>query len=168
MQAPICEVCLNSDILCGGCAAKLESGELSEIEVEVSRFIYKLSDKVKSLKEAKLLRVIDSDILLLVARKGDGAKLVGKGGAVVKALAKKYGKSIRVLEENEFKPFVTELLQPLSVTGFNIVYTPEGEIYKVRVPASQKQKQHLSELGLAEIVKKIFGKKIELAFDNEL
>ncbi|MEM5814245.1 MAG: hypothetical protein QXD77_00305 [Candidatus Aenigmatarchaeota archaeon] len=166
MQAPLCEVCLKSDILCGGCAAKLNNGELSQTEIEVSRFIHRLSDKIKSLQEAKLLKVIDSDVLLLVAGKGDAAKLVGKGGAIVKALAKKYDKSIKVLEEKEFRPFMTELIQPLAVSGFNMVYTPEGETYRIRVPSGQKQKQHISELALADIAQKLFGKKVELVFED--
>lgn len=166
MQAPLCEVCLKSDILCGGCAAKLDSGELNQTEIEVSRFIHRLSEKIKSLQEAKLLKVIDSDVLLLVAGKGDAAKLVGKGGAIVKALAKKYGKSIRVLEVKEFKPFMTELVQPLVVSGFNTVYTPDGEMYRIRVPSKQKQKQHISDLALVDISQKLFNKKIEVVFED--
>jgi transcription antitermination factor NusA-like protein len=166
MQAPLCQVCLNSDILCGGCSAKLASGELSQTEIEVSRFIHRLSDKIKSLQEAKLLKVIDSEVLLLVAGKGDAAKLVGKGGAIVKALAKRYSKSIRVLEEKEFRPFLTELAQPLAVSGFNTVYTADGEMYRIRVPATQKQKQHISGATLAEVAQKLFGKKVELVFED--
>jgi transcription antitermination factor NusA-like protein len=166
MQAPLCEVCLNSDILCGGCAAKLADGQLTQTEIDVSRFLHRLGDKVKSLQEAKLVKVIDTDVLLLVAGKGDGAKLVGKSGAIVKALAKKYEKSIRVLEEKEFKPFLTELLQPLPVSGFNTVYTADGESYRLRVPAAQKQKQHVSDLALANISQQLFGKKVEVVFED--
>jgi transcription antitermination factor NusA-like protein len=163
---PLCEVCLKSDILCGGCAAKMQNGQITQTEAEISRFLYNLSDKVKSLQDAKLLKVIDADVMILVAGKGDGAKLVGKGGAIVKALAKKYSKSIKVLEEKEFKPFMTELMQPLAVSGFNTVYTPEGEMYRIRVPSNQKQKQHISEPALADTAAKLFGKKIELVFED--
>jgi len=166
MQAPLCEACLNSDILCGGCAAKLAGGQLTQTEIEVSRFLHRLGDKVKSLQEAKLVKVIDSDVLLLVAGKGDGAKLVGKSGAIVKALAKKYSKSIKVLEEKEFKIFLTELVQPLSVSGFNTVYTASGEAYRMRVPASQKQKQHISPLALADIANRLYGKKVDMVFED--
>lgn len=166
MQAPLCEVCLNSDILCGGCAAKLADGRLTQTEIDVSRFIHRLSDKIKSLQEARLLKVIDTDVLVVVAGKGDAAKLVGKGGAIVKALAKKYEKSIKVLEEKDFRPFITELMQPLTISGFNTVYTPDGEVYRIRVPASQKQKQHVSEPALTNISQKLFGKKIEMVFED--
>ena len=166
MQAPLCEVCLNSDILCGGCAAKLQSGELSQTEIDVSRFMHRLSDKVKSLQDAKLLKVIDADVLVVVAGKGDAAKLVGKDGAIVKALAKKYEKSIKVVEEKEFRPFVTELMMPLKISGFNTVYTPGGEMYRIRVPSGQKQKQHISEIALANIAQKLFNKKIEVVFED--
>ena len=166
MQAPLCEVCLNSDILCGGCAAKLQSGELNQTEIDVSRFIHMLSDKVKSLQDAKLLKVIDTDVLLIVAGKGDAAKLVGKSGSIVKALAKKYNKSIRVVEHSDFKTFITEAAHPLTVSGFNVVYTPSGEVYRLRVPSAQKQKQHISEAALASVAQQLFGKKIEVVFED--
>jgi len=166
MQAPLCEVCLSSDVLCGGCATKLADGKLTQAEIDVSRFIYKLSDKVKSLQDAKLLNVIDADIMVIVAGKGDAAKLVGKGGAIVKALAKKYEKSIKVIEEKEFKPFMVELMHPLAASGFNTVFTTGGEVYRIRVPAGKKQKQHISEANLMSIAQKLFGKKIEIVFED--
>ncbi|MFH0830187.1 MAG: hypothetical protein V1887_03440 [Candidatus Aenigmatarchaeota archaeon] len=166
MRAPLCEVCLNSDILCQGCAGKLERGELSKADVDVSRFVWGMSEKLHSLKEASIKKVIDSDVLLLVAAKGDGAKLVGKGGAVVKALAKQWGKSIRVLEEKDFKPFVAELLHPLTVTGINTLYTPEGEILRVRTPVAQKSRSIITPEGFSSMVQSLYGHKAELLFED--
>jgi len=166
MRAPLCEVCLSSDILCQGCAGKLQTGELSQMEVDVSRFVFGLSDKLHSLKEATIRKIIDGDVMLIVAAKGDGAKLVGKGGAEVKALAKQWGKSIRVLEENEFRQFVSELLHPLTVTGINRLYTPDGEILRVRLPAAQKPRSIITPEGFGTMMHKLYGQKTELLFED--
>jgi len=166
MRAPLCEVCLSSDILCQGCSGKLEREELSQVEIDVSRFIFALSDKLHSLKEATVRKVIDSDVLLIVAAKGDGAKLVGKGGAVVKALAKQWGKSIRVLEENNFKAFTAELLLPLTVTGVNTLFTPEGEILRVRLPTNQKPRSMITPDGFSVMMQRLYGQKAELLFED--
>lgn len=166
MRAPLCEVCLSSNILCQGCSGKLEQGELSQADVDVSRFVWGLSEKLHSLKEATIRKIIDGDVLLIVAAKGDGAKLVGKGGAVVKALAKQWGKSIRVLEENDFRTFTAELLHPLTVTGVNTLYTPEGEVLRVRIPTAQKPRSMMTPEGFSSMMQKLYGQKAELLFED--
>jgi len=166
MRAPLCEVCLSSEILCQGCAGKLERGELTQTEVDVSRFLWNMGDKLHSLREATIRKIIDSDVLLIVAGRGDGAKVVGKGGAVVKALAKRWGKSIRVLEENEFRPFVAELLHPLTVRGVNTLYTPDGEVLRVRLPAAQKPRSMITPEGFSAMMQQLYGRRAELLFED--
>ena len=168
MQAPICINCLSSENLCENCAAKLGSGEISKDDVEVSRQVFALRDTARSVMDAKLLRVLNRDAVILVAAPGDGAKLVGKGGAVVKALAKQYNKSIKVLEQSEFKEFISNLLQPLTVMGFNTYYTTDGEIQRIMIPASQKPKQHISSETVSEVASKVYNKNVEIVFDENL
>ncbi len=166
MRAPLCEVCLSSDILCQGCSGKLKQGVISQTEVDVSRFIFGLSDKLHGLKDASIRSVIDGDVLLVVAARGDGAKLVGKGGAVVKALAKQWGKSIRVLEENDFRRFAGELLHPLTVTGINVLYTPEGEVMRVKMPTAQKARSMITSESFGNMMQKLYGHRAELLFED--
>ena len=166
MKTPICEVCLNSDILCGGCQGKLQRGELTQAEVSVSKFLFKLSDGVKSLKDASVLKIIDGDVLVIVAAKGDAPRIVGKAGAIVKALAKEFGKSIRVIEESDFKTFVQNIVSPLPVNGVNVLYTPEGEVLRVRLPVMQKNRLLISGESFSSIISIVFGKKAELVFED--
>lgn len=165
MQTPICEICLNSDILCSQCQEKLEQGSISQDEIEISRMLFGMSDKIKSLKDVVLRRAMNSEIVILVAGKGDGAKLVGKSGVVVKALAKKYEKPIRVLEEGEFRKFVKNLIQPLPIEGINTLYSSEGEVVKVRAPLNQKNRLLFSEETFRTLVKSVYNKDAELVFE---
>ena len=87
METSICGVCLSSDMLCSECQTKLDQGNITEKDVAVSRFLMILSDKVKSLSDIKIIKIIDSECLIIVSKIGDAAKLVGKNGFVVKALA---------------------------------------------------------------------------------
>ena len=114
MKAPICEICLRSSLLCSACKEKIDNGKISDTEVDVLKFLFRLSDRVRSLADIRIIRVIDSDIILIISGKGDAAKIVGKGGSVVKALAKEFGKSIKVIEEaGDFKDFLSKLLSPV-------------------------------------------------------
>ncbi|MBI4015893.1 MAG: hypothetical protein HY362_04210 [Candidatus Aenigmarchaeota archaeon] len=161
MDFPLCSVCLSSDMLCAGCNNKLSTGALTQKEVEISRFLHNLAEKHTNLSDAQLKRAVDSDILLLVAGKGHGSKLVGKGGAVVKALAKQFGKPIRVLEEGDFNSFLQSLLTPAAVVGINKLYTPTGEILRVRIKTT-KGKPPLSSETFSNVAQTLFGKRAEL------
>jgi len=167
MHTSVCEVCLNSNILCSGCGLKLSNNEITEADINVSRFLYKLSEEIKNLKDVEIKRIVDSDVLLIVAKIGDGAKLVGKNGSVVKALAKEYKKSIRVVEEapGNIRKFVENLVSPLTVVGINRLYTPEGEVYRVRIPFSQKNSLVMDPKSFSQIISNVYNRRAELIFD---
>ena len=162
MKTPICEICLNSDLLCSACEQK----NVSENEIKVLKFLFKLSDKVRSLDDIKIIRVIDSDIVLIISGKGDGAKIVGKGGSIVKALAKEFGKSIKVIEEaDDFKEFLQKLFSPVQIIGVNTVFSQHGEQYKIRISVSNKGKIQVSPEIFSEIIENIYKNRAEIAFE---
>ena len=158
MQMPLCNECLTKESLCNDCS------QLPKESVDVSRFLFSMKDQSKSLEDASVKGIVDSDVLLIVTGKGDAAKVVGKGGIVVKALAKQFNKNIKVLEENDMKSFASDLLQPITVLGTNILFTPEGEIKRIRAPLSQKSKFHISEQAFSNIMERLYGTKAEIVF----
>ncbi len=167
MRTAICEVCLKSDMLCNACKEKLETDRTTQSEIDISRFIYELSDKVKSLKDVKIEKIIESNVILIISGKGDAAKLVGKGGSVVKALAKQFGKSIKIVEQtDDFKQFIQTLITPATVIGVNIIYTPQGEIYKLRIGKSQEKIISIRREDISDISKLLFNHKTEIVFEN--
>ena len=165
MKTPICEVCLNSDMLCGGCEQKLNNGLLSQADINVSRELYKLSDKNKSLEDIVLKKVIDADVMLIISGKGDAAKLIGKKGVVVKSLAQKFEKNIKILEESDFNNFSKEFFSPVPILGVNVVYSQGGEKHKIRLPAAHKEKLGMSLKEIPAVFKNIFNKEIEVSFE---
>jgi len=153
-------------MLCAGCADKLARGEISQAEINVVRVLYNLSDKIHSLKDVKLKKVIDSDVILLVAGNGDGARLVGKGGAVVKELAKQFGKSIRVLEEkSDMRAFANELVSPASMLGLNTIFHKDGQSFRMRVPEVHRRRLQMSPETITSILSGIYGSKVEITFE---
>jgi transcription antitermination factor NusA-like protein len=167
MQAPICEVCLKSDILCSACQEKLNRGEANKTEIDVSRFLYKLSEKMRSLKDVKILKVIDCGVLLIISGRGDAAKIVGREGAIVKKIAKEFRKSIRILEEApSFKDFVEELISPTPINGINTLYKENEEIYRIRISNLQKGHLMISPEIFSKIISNFYNVKAELVFEG--
>ena len=166
MQTPICEICLKSNDLCEICKKKLETDKITQAEIDISRFICELSEKVGSLQDVKIKKIIESNNIIIISGKGDGGKLVGKAGTVVKVLAKQFGKSIKIVEKTDnYKDFMNNLISPNVIKAINIVYTPNGEIYKLRITSTEKtlpiQKDEISHISLS-----MFGNKAEIVFEN--
>jgi transcription antitermination factor NusA-like protein len=167
MQTPICEVCLKSEFLCKACQEKLEKCEINKSDIDVSRFLFKLSQKMKSIKNVRIVKVIDCGVLIIVTGRGDAPKLVGKGGSVVKRIAKQYKKPVRILEEApNFKDFVKELIYPAPVYGINTLYRNAEEIYRVRVPSFQKGHIMIKPEDFSKVISEFFNLKAELIFES--
>jgi transcription antitermination factor NusA-like protein len=144
----------------------IEQGLMTADEVEIARYIYRLSEKMKSIRDVKVLKIINSDALIIVTGRGDAPKLVGKSGAVVKKIAQRFKKSIRILEESSnFEDFVEELIFPTPVNGINTLYRNNEEIIRIRVPAVQKNHLLLKPESFSKIISSFYNKKAELIFE---
>ncbi|WP_461865776.1 KH domain-containing protein [Thermococcus sp.] len=169
MKAPICEVCLKTDdILCPADEKKLQEGVISELDVKISRLLYKLlGDADIEFKKA----VEAGDLVVIVVGEGDVPLTIGKGGKNIKTLMRELGKRIRVIESreikgtNDVKKLTTDLLYPAGVFGVNIVYKPGGEnYYKVLVLSRDKNKLPEKAEVLESILAQIVGKDIKISF----
>ena len=167
MKAPICNVCLKSDVLCSNCEEKLENGEISELEIKVSRILKDLSNEYGSLRDSEIKHVYDTEnVLVIVTPEGDGAKVVGRGGEIVKEIADQVDKSIRVVEASQKDRAVIQgLLSPAEIQSINTVFKPEGESQKVVVPEEYEGKINLSIDELESLIQKITGTDYEIAFE---
>ena len=166
MKAPLCEECLKSKNLCNTCNEVAKKNSMTKDELDVLRFIYKLSEKTPSLKEVNIVKVLNHNVLLIITGRGDAAKVVGKGGSVVKLIAKKFKKSIRILEEApDFRNFVEDLVNPANISGINTLYRDNEEITRIRVPEFQKNHMLLTPEDFSLVVSHFFNRKAELVFD---
>lgn len=167
MKAPICNVCLKSDVLCSGCEEKLENGEISEIEIEVSRVLQDLSNEYASLRDSEILNVFDAEkVVVIVTAEGDGAKVVGRSGEIVKKVAEELDKSIRVVEKsNDDIETIKGLLSPAEVESINTVFSPEGQTKKIVVSEDYEGKINLSIEEFEEIIAEITEEEYLLSFE---
>ena len=57
---PLCNECLTKENLCNDCS------QLSKESVDVSRFLFSMKEQSKSLEDASVKGIVDSDILLII------------------------------------------------------------------------------------------------------
>ncbi|NMI76916.1 hypothetical protein GLT92_00675 [Nanohaloarchaea archaeon] len=168
MKAPICNVCLKSDVLCSNCEQKLEDGEITELEIKVSRILKDLSNEYGSLRDSEIRHVYNTEnVLVIVTAEGDGAKVVGRGGEIVKEIADQVDKSIRVVERSEDdREVIKGLLSPAEIRSINTVFKPDGQAQKVVVPDQYRGKVNLSIEELETLVSNITGTDYQISFEE--
>jgi transcription antitermination factor NusA-like protein len=164
MVLPVCDVCLKSGILCQGCENKLESGEISQIDLDIAKVLFKLGDGKIGFK--KTIEV--GDIVIIVTDKDQVGKLIGKNGKIVRELSKTIGKKIRVVgQDADLKSVSKDILAPARVSGINIVYGKDGEEkYKIRVMQEDSRKLPGRLDILNEIIELLTGEKAVLVVDR--
>ncbi|MDH5794374.1 MAG: hypothetical protein OEZ18_07450 [Candidatus Bathyarchaeota archaeon] len=107
---------------------KLESGEVSELDLKIARSLLSLEEKYPSLQNVYFHGAVDAGkTLAIVVGLGDVPRLLGFGGKIIKALGEETGKSIRVLEYGvDDRKFLEDLFAPLSILTINTIWLPDG------------------------------------------
>lgn len=115
-------------MLCQKCLAKLESGEVTELDLKVARILLSMEEKFPSLQNVNFHRAINAnDTLAVIVGQGDVPRLLSYGGKIIRTLGDETGKNVRVLERdvNERK-FLEDLFAPLSIVTVNTIWLPDG------------------------------------------
>lgn len=115
-------------MLCQKCLGKLESGEVSELDLKIARSLLSLEEKYPSLQNVYFHEAVDAGkTLAIVVGLGDVPRLLGFGGKIIKALGEETGKSVRVLEYGvDDRKFLEDLFAPLSILTINTIWLPDG------------------------------------------
>jgi len=158
MKAPICGICLNSDMLCMACKKKLDGGEITESDIKFSRMVHDAAKNFRPLDEITINRVIEGkNIVVIICGKGDKARLIGKDGLMIKKLSKSAQKPIRVVEDtSDVKEFIQNLIYPVPLIGMNVIYSPEGEVLKIIIP--NERDIPMPKTSFNEVIRLVFGK----------
>jgi transcription antitermination factor NusA-like protein len=167
MKFPICKVCLKSDILCSGCSDTIKKEKISSEEIETFRQINKLVRDEKHLKDSEIKRIVLSkNFILIVTKKEDVSKLIGKNGIIAKKIAKKLNKQIRIVADTfTIGEFAKEIFFSTPILGINVVYSKENERYRIRIPSSERVLLPITPENFSEIASSVFKTDVELVFE---
>jgi len=164
MVLPVCDVCLKSGMLCQGCENKLKSGEITRLDLDIAKLLFKLGDGKIGFK--KTIEI--GNIVMIMTDKDHVGKIIGKGGKIVRAVSKKVGKKVRVIVEgSDFKEIARDILAPARISGVNIVYGMDGkEKYKIRIMGEDSRRLPASLDVLNNIMNQLTDEKTVIVIDD--
>ncbi|MDP3065422.1 MAG: KH domain-containing protein [Methanobacteriaceae archaeon] len=165
MVLPVCDVCLRSGTLCQGCENKINSGEISKLDLDISKILFKLGNGKIGFK--KTIEI--GDVVIIVTDKDQVGKLIGKGGKIVREISKTLKKKVRVVGENsDLKSVAKDILSPARISGINIIYGMDGEQkYKIRVMKDDYRRVPAKLDLLNEIIQQLTGEKTLMVIDRD-
>ena len=164
MVLPICDVCLKSGMLCQGCENKLKSGEISQMDLDIAKILYKVGDGKIGFK--KTIEI--GDVVIIITQKDQVGKIIGKGGKIVREISKTVGKKIRVVGENsDLKTVAQDILAPARISGINIVYgMDQKQKYKIRVRKEDSRRLPAKIEVLNDIIKELTREETLVVIDR--
>jgi len=162
----LCGGCVAKRTLCKDCRSKLASGELTQVEIDVERALFKLSKKNPVISEAQVVKTIDAGSVLIITGRGSSKKLIGPSGKTVREIAAQLKRHVRIMEEpRNSRDLLNKLIGSSSILGVNILYTPEGETFRVRVNKAYKNRLPLQPETFSSVAKELLGKNMEIVFE---
>lgn len=161
-------MCLKSGILCQGCERKLRESKISALDIKISRILFELAQKYRSLSAINFKRAIDAvGLIVLVVGRGEISSIIGKEGKLIRELTKRLQTKIRVVEEGaDIRKQAQDILTPVQVIGVNILYSGgKREEYRVRIPRAHVRRLPASIDAIQSIFAKLTDKNIKLVFE---
>lgn len=165
MKTPICEICAKTGALCSGCREKVEGGKMSELDVEISKLLYKINE-THNINEASFVKALDLGRIILILTEGDVGILIGKDGKVVSELSQSLGKKVRIAEyTGDLRKSIADILTPARLVGLNKIYLGGKETYKVRLLKSEISLLPLDISTLEKVLHSLVGEEVRIIFE---
>lgn len=165
MKTPLCEFCLQTSELCGGCSHKLKTGQMHEVEVTLSRLLAKYKEKL-ALEKVHFTRAFDCGNIIFLFTSSNPGFLIGRGGKVISTLIKEAGKHVRVVRESkDFHSLAEEILHPIKLLHVNSVFHEGKEVTKLIVSKKLFGKLPCKPPQLEKLLSALTGKQVKMGFE---
>ncbi len=167
LRIPICAFDAKTGILCAKCQTKLNAGQITTADIQVSKSLVKLSESVPDINRMSLLRSynVDSNYVLEMEAP-DAAVFRAKPEIKQKLEEMLKGKAWVIPTSNSDRRFLEELFYPIRILTVNTVWLPDGsKLTKAIIPGRRPERLKNEIDALKKIVKQVKG--IELLVESE-
>ena len=165
---PACKTCVNSEFLCASCQEKLDSGVLTQFELDLAKDLLVLEEEEDFgfLKNISFFKAIDfEDVVIFVVGKKDKIKITQK---LINWIKQTYEVDELIFIEQTKKPRATleSLIAPNKLISLNEIFLATGDIEFKGVISKKDQSTILfTKEELEELILELTGEKIRIEFE---
>jgi hypothetical protein len=165
---PACQTCVNSGFLCNSCEQKLNTGKLTEFELDLAKTLLTLEEQEKFnfLKDISFYKAIDfEDVVILVLGRRDKLRITQD---LINWLKETYeiDKLIFVEKTNKPRPVIEALIAPSKLISLNEIFLATGDIeFKAVIRSQDKEEILFTKEELEDLVLELIGKVTRIEFE---
>jgi hypothetical protein len=165
LKVPICTFDAKTGVLCPKCESRLKNGELSDIDVECSIKLIKLSQKNQDIDKLNLIgsQKIDEDYILIL--KDSNVSHINSNDKLVSSVEEEFKGKVWFVEANSsIRRFLENLFFPIRILKSNMIWLPDGnQVTQVTIESKDYEKF----ISIIEKIKRIVNavRKIELVIE---
>jgi hypothetical protein len=165
LKVPICTFDAKTGVLCPKCESRLKNGELSDIDVECSIKLIKLSHKNQDIDKLNLIgsQKIDEDYILIL--KDSNVSHINSNDKLVSSVEEEFKGKVWFVEANSsIRRFLEDLFFPIRILKTNMIWLPDGnQVTQVTLESKDYEKF----ISIIEKIKRIVNavRKIELVIE---
>jgi len=165
---PACKTCVNSGFLCASCQEKLDTGVLTQFELDLAKDLLGLEEEEKYgfLKNISFYKAIDfEDVVIIVVGKKDKIKT---SQDLINWVKETYEVDELILIEQTKNPraALESLIAPSKLISLNEIFLATGDIEFKGVLSKADQKVILfTKEELEELILELTGKRIRIEFE---
>ena len=167
MKTPVCFFCAKTGILCAKCQEKLNSGEITQDDIEMTRLLMERENKYPQLKECTLHRTYSENrltVVLITCPSSRGLINTIWLGKLSRELSQVLGRTVKVVEKtSNLKKLLEQIIYPARVIGTSIIWLPDGTSETtLRIPRADLRYLPASVSTLEKIIRKISGERVHV------
>ncbi len=165
MKVPICTFDAKTGVLCPKCESRLKNGELSNVDVECSIKLIKLSHKNQDIDKLNLIgsQKIDEDYVLIL--KDSNVSHINSNDKLLSSVEEEFKGKVWFVEANSsIRRFLENLFFPIRILKTNMIWLPDGnQVTQVTIESKDYEKF----ISIIEKIKRIVNaiRKIELVVE---
>ena len=165
MKVPICTFDAKTGVLCPKCESRLKNGELSDVDVECSIKLIKLSHKNQDIDKLNLIgsQKIDEDYVLIL--KDSNVSHINSNDKLLSSVEEEFKGKVWFVEANSsIRKFLENLFFPIRLLKTNMIWLPDGnQVTQVTIESKDYEKF----ISIIEKIKRIVNavRKIELVVE---
>jgi hypothetical protein len=168
MRLPVCNFDLESDMLCPNCQARLDRGEITQFDIEFSKWMLDREKEYPNLENLTLLKAAKTETRLILVVKKKNKELLFSEEALISRLTEQFGELIVLEGPAKLRTVVREFIFPAIEVGVNNLYSPDGTKESiVMLREEDRERIKYSKDDLRSIISAIMGESVFFEYQDD-